>query len=253
MKRIALSLFTAGLLFAGCKKEATIKPVAKAERKIKSLDYTNSAGTDFSSIYSYDSEGRLKEIRHKNETEMFTYNSPVSFSVKRVLHADPAIFTTDLYTLNNKGAAEKMETLYANGSTYSITRFSYNPGNILQAIETEYPMQNKIFRFEYSISNNIRTSQSFFINTVLQSREEYSYDMSRSLKGLGQLIWNIYFPGLYGADQKYPLSGIKFFDATGNLQESRSYTSVLDEEGYMMAYTGNDLIRNSTFTYQINY
>lgn len=253
MKKIAIYLFTAGLFFTSCKKEATVNPVVNPERKIKSVEFKNSAGTDFSGIYFYDTQGRLKEVRYKNETELFTYNSPFSFSVKRVLLTDSAIFRTDLYTLNSKGAAEKMETFYANGSVYSITRFIYNPDNILQAIETEYPQQNEIYRFEYSISDNLRTAQSFFINTVLQSREEYSYDRSRSLKGLGQLISNIYFPGLYGVDLKFPLSEIKFFDANGNLQESRSYTSVLDEEGYMKSYTGNNLISNSTFTYYINY
>lgn len=253
MKKITLFLVFTGLLLASCKKEATIKSTPNSEKKIQSIDFSNSSGTAYSSLYSYDNTGKLKEIRYKSETETFTYNSPFSISVKRVLHADPSIYTNDLYTLNNKGTVEKIETIYPNGSTFSITSFIYNADNILQVIETEYPMQNKIYRFEYSITNKIKTSQSFYINAVLQSREEYSYDMSRMMKGMGQLDRNIYFPGLYGADQQFPLSGIKFFDAAGNLVENRSYISVLDKNGYIISYTGNDLFSKSTFTYQINY
>lgn len=253
MKKIAFYLIATGVFFAACRKETTFKQTASPEKKVQSVHYSSSTGTAFSSYYAYDNTGKLKELKHKNETETFTYSSPYSFAVKTTNDSDPTIFTTDIYTLNNKGAVEKMETLYANGSIFSITRFTYDTDNILKVRETEYPQQNKIFRFEYSITDKLKTAQRFFINNVLQSREEYSYDISRPLKGLGQLNTNNYFPGLYGEDQQFPLAGIKFFDAAGNLQENRSYTSVHDEQGYIISYSGNNLISNNTFTCQFNY
>lgn len=253
MKKIMLTLLSTGLLLTGCKKDTSVVLTGKADKKIKSLEYSNSSGTNYTDLYYYDSEGKLKEIRYKNETETFTYNSPVNFTVTRIRHADPTQFITDLYTLNNKGAVEKVETRYANGSVFSVSTYTYDQDNILQAIETAYPSQNTIFRFENTISNGIMSSRKFLINNVLQSWEEFSYDKSRPMKGYNQLTANNYFPGLYGAAQKYPLTEMKFFDVAGNLQETRSYTSVLDEEGYFISYTGNDLNSSNSFTFKLKY
>lgn len=253
MKIALVTAVTSVLIMTGCKKEASNQPDLPQERKVNSILFTHSDGTTYSMQYDYDNQGLLKEIRYKNVTESFTQTGSTTFQVKRAVNGSPDNYKTDHYTLNSSGAAEKIVSYYPNGNVFSYTNCTYNTGNILETVETTYPSHNEIFRFEYTIENNIPVRKRFFKNGVLDSWEEYSYDYNRSYRGFSPLVQNLYAPGLSGATPRFLLTGISYFDANGNLQGKRTYTAEFDPSGYCIAYTGFNQGDNSLFTYQFNF
>lgn len=253
MKKVFFTVVSAGMLLTSCKKERTEPTPAPAEKRISAVKYVNSAGETMNDQYFYDSQGRISMIKGIDNTQYFTYESKQRFFMKSVRNHDTSIYRMHEYRLNNLGQAEKEIERYKDGSVYASTDYSYTTEGLLQTMITTYPAQNKSFRFEFATRDGVITEKRFYRDGIFDSREEYSYEEGLLFKGFNQLCWYVLSPGLYGTPMKHPLSGLKSYDAAGNLQWTRTYTTQFNSDGSCKQYTGLHPADNSFFTYSFEY
>lgn len=270
-KLLLLTLITATLFIAGCKKSTndTLDPVPTPvpAQKVSLISsdityYRNSSDTALfkdTTLYKYDNQNRLIEIYHNikagpttssNYDYKFTYSS-----TDRVIQLDiynyNSLYQRNFYTYNNSTSVTENTVYYSNGS---LTPGSYNHAlsmNANQFVTKRDYGGNYYYTFNYDNSNNI-SSYSYYAPTNLTTPQysyTYSYDNNKSrfsnIKGNFYIYINQ--TGLKNNVISYSYSSI------GNSTISFFYSYQYNTDGYPTKLTQTNSVNSNTLTHYYTY
>ena len=228
MKKIIICFLIVAIIFiTACKKSGSesVAPHVPACLVTATID---SLTKDTTSVFIYDSEGRLSKEQHfnKNVRANYYYYIYNPGTIKQLYYNDKdEVEDTAYYTLNADGAVAK-ETYKGGVGRFDTLLFTYLNGYLKTVIHKSVKgavVEADTFNYEYSGEN--MTKYSYIKNGVVGYSYEYTYTGLEDKVGLG-LFGDISIPGLFGkANAKLILTETytNVEDPVGNYKQSYSY------------------------------
>jgi hypothetical protein len=257
MKKVIIALI-AIVAMASCKKEnvttvETPTPVPTVTKNLLKNVWVINNGTPETSIYTYNAQGKITELKEDTRTTTFNFVSATSLLTTELKNADNSVANTKECTLNDKGYLTKMVIKNPAGAVTLTYEYTYNTDGYMTNQKGTYA-NGSTLEFVYLITNGNMVSSKLYYDNILSNNTEYIYDNTKINKtqfGIGG-YWNV--PNLFGKSEKNIITESKTFNSSGTLTWHTQSTYEFDVDGYPTKQTVNYLLTGkqgvNTFTYQ---
>lgn len=246
---LAFLLITSTLL--SCKKGSDYTAPAPQEKKVVRYQSMDNSGTYMTTI-QYNENGRMSRIDYGNSFEEVTYTGALTATVKSAMKSSPDQFTTENWTLNDKGSIVKREVVKTNGNN-EIIEYTYNADGIIVKSNRYNMMGGNTYVNEYDVENGVIAGQRYLVNGVLVNSYIMEYDYSKTTRGFNSVYWSYPAPGLNGASLRHPLTSVKIYNSAGVLESHRTVNAEMDGENYPRKITYTNVATGGVYQFTFFY